>query len=301
MDVIWQRILFFSEKPFPILLLSKALYRSLSVNDIAVTVARRVLSEVFPLARSRRLNSQRNRHDPRHQYYDTDGAYNFHPSVLVGYVSGYLIRPTHEAVVRQLTLMGAKHVDVALQVAARRGDIAICECLIAAGAAINKNDGMSLRWAALSGHPDVVKLLLSYGADKTVLSDAPIRLAALKGHCEIIDLLLADGGEYPPAALRSACVTNNVEAIALLLRKGASITIGAVDSALSQRSTLPLRLLLAHGFPPQLAFRRINFPEYRQEHIAVIAEFSPLATTQNPSDTAFADAFAALGMTIFED
>jgi ankyrin repeat protein len=82
-----------------------------------------------------------------------------------------------------------------LQIAAGRGDLAIVELLLAAGASANKqsHDGSGpLCEAALGGHLEVVRALLAAGAETRQTTNAgysPLDAARLRGNAAVVALL----------------------------------------------------------------------------------------------------------------
>jgi len=81
--------------------------------------------------------------------------------------------------------------------AAKKGDLAEIERLLAAGADVNEADPMAspIHYAAMRGHADAVALLAAQGADVNAGSKigAPLHAAARFGHAEAVLALLAAG------------------------------------------------------------------------------------------------------------
>jgi hypothetical protein len=275
MDIIWQQVVPRCDRPLEVLLLCREVYASLSENDVAASVARRLMTKTFPNAKRARTHWSRRRNRPRHVYFDASGRqHSYHPSVLVAYVCGYLQPEIHVAVVRQLVKMGARHVDVALQFAAKLGSTRICEYLVThSGAMVHRCEDIALRLASRAGRVDVVDFLLSQGADATARNSDAVRLASYPGHCEVISRLLDNGAQARSASLIAACAADKADVVELLLRRGAPVNnISALDWALDISDTLPLRLLLQHGLDPALADRR-SIGRGRPEHRKVTKEF----------------------------
>ena len=82
--------------------------------------------------------------------------------------------------------------------AARKGDTAVVQELLDAGADVNATDkhgGTALMMAAVNGHTDTVQVLLDAGADinmKHGFGKSAKMLAAEKGHSEVVELLEAE-------------------------------------------------------------------------------------------------------------
>jgi len=122
--------------------------------------------------------------------------------------------------------------------AARNGDLAAVQTLLAGGADANRaqGDGMTaLHWAAERGHAAVADLLLSAGATvdaKTRIgSYTPLHLASRGGHGSIATALL-DAGADPHATTTGSGVTpvhlaagamDGAEVVTELLRRGADV------------------------------------------------------------------------------
>ena len=83
--------------------------------------------------------------------------------------------------------------------AARKGDTAVVQELLDAGANVNATDkhgGTAVMMAAVNGHTDTVQVLLDAGADinmKHGFGKSAKMLAAEKGHSEVVELLEAAG------------------------------------------------------------------------------------------------------------
>jgi len=137
-------------------------------------------------------------------------------------------------------LLGAAAPPAAGQLidAARNGDLAAVQTLLAGGADANRaqGDGMTaLHWAAERGHAAVADLLLSAGATvdaKTRIgSYTPLHLASRGGHGSIATALL-DAGADPHATTTGSGVTpvhlaagamDGAEVVTELLRRGADV------------------------------------------------------------------------------
>jgi hypothetical protein len=83
---------------------------------------------------------------------------------------------------------------------AQKGNAAVVEALIAAGADVGASHGYALEHAVRGRHLDVVKVLLGAGASVATPDElgpqAPLRLAARSGQKEMVELLL-DAGARP--------------------------------------------------------------------------------------------------------
>ena len=139
-----------------------------------------------------------------------------------------------------VALLGAAALPAGGQLidAARNGDVAAAQTLLAGGADANtaQGDGMTaLHWAAERGHAAVADLLLSAGATvdaKTRIgSYTPLHLASRGGHGSIATALL-DAGADPHATTTGSGVTplhlaagamDGAEVVTELLRRGADV------------------------------------------------------------------------------
>lgn len=121
--------------------------------------------------------------------------------------------------------------------AARTGDAAAVEALLAKGADVNAKDdrtgGTALMFAALEGHTDVVRLLVAAGADVNAEYEegtTPSMLAARMGHPAVVQLLEEAGArndESPVplqayAELIKAAKEGDAPAVEALLAQGAN-------------------------------------------------------------------------------
>lgn len=122
-----------------------------------------------------------------------------------------------------------KHEDTPLILASRRGETAIVDELIAAGANINHRnmDGTNALWAAIvADSPEIAERLLAAGVD------------------------IDNQNDNGATALMYAASNGKIEWVRFLLRKGADISLQSLDdyTALDLASTIDiLRLLRKAG------------------------------------------------------
>ena len=119
--------------------------------------------------------------------------------------------------------------------AARAGDKAKIEALLAQGADVNAKDNYGrppLHWAVLWKRKDVAELLLAKGADvnaKKNGGNTALNSAAYGGHKDVVELLLAKGadvnakGSHDFTALNTAAYEGHKDVVELLLAKGADV------------------------------------------------------------------------------
>jgi ankyrin repeat protein len=135
----------------------------------------------------------------------------------------------------------AKNLDQRLIAAAKAGDAARVENLLARGADVNAREingqltlmrYTALIWAAYKGHRNVVKILLAHGADVHAPDSenrTPLMMAASAGHLDIA-WMLADAGadihaksNYHDTALLTAASGGHHKVVIWLIKKGAAV------------------------------------------------------------------------------
>ena len=163
----------------------------------------------------------------------------------------------------------------ALHFAAERGDAAMTEMLVYAGANVSAVTRIGqytpLHIASRGGNLAVVQALLKAGANvsarTTTSGVTPLHLAASSGNAEVVALLLdhgadADAGEseWGQTPLMFAAADNRVDAIRVLLERGADATVktrtidiahqSALDRAASDRQKKVLEASVPKGQQP---------------------------------------------------
>jgi ankyrin repeat protein len=163
----------------------------------------------------------------------------------------------------------------ALHFAAERGDAAMTEMLVYAGANVAAVTRIGqytpLHLASRSGNAAVARALVKAGADvsarTTTSGVTPLHLAAASGSGEVVTLLLDQGAdadaaesEWGQTPLMFAAADNRVEAIQVLLARGADATIktktidiahqSALDRAANDRQKKVLEASVAKGQQP---------------------------------------------------
>jgi len=141
----------------------------------------------------------------------------------------------------------------ALHFAAERGDAAMTEMLVYAGANVAAVTRIGhytpLHVASRAGNPAVVQALLKAGANvsarTTTSGVTPLHLAASSGNAEVVALLLdhgadADAGEseWGQTPLMFAAADNRVDAIRVLLEYGADATVKTKTIDIAHQSAL---------------------------------------------------------------
>jgi beta-lactamase regulating signal transducer with metallopeptidase domain len=137
--------------------------------------------------------------------------------------------------------------DEALYEAARSGEAADVERLLAAGANVNAaidGDGSPLIGAAREGRLDIVRLLVSRGADVNLAVSGdgnPLIAAAREGHSDVVAFLLDSGAridEMVPDdenALIQASGEGHLDVVKLLVSRGADVNARVfVDSTFNR-------------------------------------------------------------------
>ena len=85
-----------------------------------------------------------------------------------------------------------------LMLAALRGNLALCEKLIARDADVNKTGWAPLHYAATGAHLEVMQLLLDHSAyidAESPNGSTPLMMAAMYGNAKAVDLLLQAGAD----------------------------------------------------------------------------------------------------------
>jgi ankyrin repeat protein len=141
----------------------------------------------------------------------------------------------------------------ALHFAAERGDAAMTEILVYAGANVAAVTRIghytALHIASRAGNPAVVQALVKAGADvsarTTTSGVTPLHLAASSGNAAVVELLLDHGAdvdlgesEWGQTPLMFAAAENRVDAIRLLLERGADATIKTRTIDIAHQSQL---------------------------------------------------------------
>jgi ankyrin repeat protein len=141
----------------------------------------------------------------------------------------------------------------ALHFAAERGDAAMTEILVYAGANVAAVTRIGhytpLHIASRAGNAAVVQLLVKAGANvsarTTTSGVTPLHLAASSGNAAVVELLLDHGAdvdagesEWGQTPLMFAAAENRVAAIRLLLERGADATIKTKTIDLARQSQL---------------------------------------------------------------
>ena len=141
----------------------------------------------------------------------------------------------------------------ALHFAAERGDVAMTEMLVYAGANVAAVTRIGqytpLHIASRAGNPAVVQALLKAGANvsarTTTSGVTPLHLAASSGNAEVVALLLDHGAdadaresEWGQTPLMFAAADNRVDVIRILLARGADATIKTKTIDIANQSAL---------------------------------------------------------------
>jgi len=163
----------------------------------------------------------------------------------------------------------------ALHFAADRGDVAMTEMLVYAGANVAAVTRIGhytpLHLASRAGNAAVAQALVKAGADvsarTTTSGVTPLHLAAVSGNREVVTLLLDKGAdanakesEWGQTPLMFAAAENRAEVIRVLLARGADATIktktidiahqSALDRAAADRQKKVLEASVAKGQQP---------------------------------------------------
>jgi ankyrin repeat protein len=127
-----------------------------------------------------------------------------------------------------------------LVIASFRGNIAVVEMLLAAGADVNSADRSGftpLIGAAQFGHATLIPILVEAGADLEALSitenqKAALHFAAKNGHAAVVEALLNAGADVNvlvksthSTALMNAAYQGHMDVVKILLEHGADTTV----------------------------------------------------------------------------
>ena len=145
--------------------------------------------------------------------------------------------------------------------AAKNGDVAEIERLLATGADVNEPGGLGapLHWAAMNGHTNVVELLAANGADleaKSSMLGTPLHAAARFERVDAAEALLSAGADpnskdkddFTP--LMRAIVENRPSAVEVLLSGGADVNavgIAPGGQEIGKGPTNALHLAITYG------------------------------------------------------
>jgi cytochrome c2 len=145
--------------------------------------------------------------------------------------------------------------------AAKKGDVAELERLLASGADANEPDGLAspLHWAAMNGHSDALILLVAEGANLDAQSNmlgTPLHAAARFDRVEAASELLRAGAdpnardkdEYTP--LMRAVVEDRISVVETLILGGADVDavgIAPGGQPTGRGPTLALHIALSYG------------------------------------------------------
>lgn len=146
--------------------------------------------------------------------------------------------------------------------AAKKGDVAEIERLLASGVDANDSDGLAspLHWAAMNGHADAVILLVSEGARTDAQSSmlgTPLHAAARMNRADVVTTLIGNGADIEAlnnkklSPLHVAVMEDQVEAVRALIEAGADVNAVGIpaggDPAHGETSSLHLALRLEHA------------------------------------------------------
>ena len=195
--------------------------------------------------------------------------------------------------------------------AARSGNLSAMRALLQQGADVNEaqGDGMSaLHWAAERGDRAMAEMLVFAGADVdavTRIGDySPLHIASTAGHTAVIQLLLEAGANVSAvtsssgaSALHFAAASGSAAAVVALLDTGADVD--ALEGAWGQTPLIfaaslnrveTVRTLLARGADPAIASKTVDLVTEgrlagiaRERQRAVIAAFRAGDETPTPS------------------
>jgi outer membrane protein assembly factor BamB len=149
-----------------------------------------------------------------------------------------------------------------LREAARRGDLAQVQVLLAAGAAVDapapRHGHTALIFAAQEGHAEVARFLIEQGADvnarESFFGTTPLRAALYGGHLELARFLLARGATQAADALATAIERGDLELAKAALAGGRirPLELKAARQQAAAGANAQLQQLLAAARPAEI-------------------------------------------------
>ena len=140
----------------------------------------------------------------------------------------FAARNGYEKLLKEIPLSGVSlaNLNIALIMAAGKGNLEIVKYLIGKGADSHTDYEKGLENAAFHGHLHMVKYLIEKGARPRSNNDLALRWAAKSGHLEIIKYLIEKGSNFHinnEEALRNAAENGHLEVVKFLVENGADI------------------------------------------------------------------------------
>ncbi|KAL8792738.1 MAG: hypothetical protein Q9195_004625 [Heterodermia aff. obscurata] len=155
--------------------------------------------------------------------------------------------------------------DSLLSIASQEGHDQIVEMLLAKGADVTAQTGVSsaLYWASAEGHGQIVEMLLAKGADSNaqIGYTSALQKASAAGHESVVKILLINGahvdheGRNRDTALRLASKSGHVSVARLLIENGADVRLeiyrkndNPIGDAAKNGHDAVVQMLLCHDF-----------------------------------------------------
>lgn len=173
----------------------------------------------------------------------------------------------------------AAPVDSPVADAAMRGDLNVVRRLLQNGADVNAahGDGMTaLHWAAERGDDAMSEMLIYAGANVTAVTRigqyTPLHVASKNGNAPVVQMLIEAGADVAARttnsgviALHLAATSGNAEAIVTLIEHGSDVNAREREweqtpllLAASQNRVDAIRTLLEHGADPSIASKTVD-------------------------------------------
>jgi len=147
---------------------------------------------------------------------------------------------------------GAKDIDSALQVSAKRGHIDIVKILLNAGANINQSDtdGFSpLHHASNNNHFAIIKELVERGVDihNTTVARTPIELAVSNGYLNIVKYLYEHGAIVTDYAFDMIITKEHINILQYFKKVGVNAPVNSIYLAVRENKPKLINLLSKMG------------------------------------------------------
>ncbi len=136
-----------------------------------------------------------------------------------------------------------------LHVACDNGHLEVVKLLIQHKGDVRSDGSRALHNAAKGGYKDIVQLLIDHGADISAYDDYAVRIAAGNGHLDVVQMLLEIEGDID-TTLQWAAAGGHCNMVKLLIEYGADVTADddtAIAKAGEHKFYAMVKLLVKYG------------------------------------------------------